>query len=66
MIYIKTEVNGQLQEVEIYSDEIFTRCIVCGKEMPVDNAMMKSIVDEGGAFAETSFSCLLHIVPDKR
>ncbi|MFD1776699.1 hypothetical protein [Paenibacillus rhizophilus] len=64
MIYLKTEVDGVEREIEIYYDEIFTRCFKCGKELPVDREMIIGMLKDGCSFADTSFSCLVHLVPN--
>lgn len=57
MFYLKTEIEGKIQNIDIYDDEIFTTCIECGKEIQVDTETIISILKDGGDFASTSISC---------
>ncbi|MNP04024.1 hypothetical protein D3C76_959260 [compost metagenome] len=57
MFYLKTEIDGQSRKVEIYDDEVFTTCFMCGKEFNPDPETMKFIYEEGGDLASTSLSC---------
>ena len=42
MIYLKTELeNGKSVEVDVYGDEFYCKCPICGKEMQLDNEMIK-------------------------
>jgi translation initiation factor 2 beta subunit (eIF-2beta)/eIF-5 len=51
VLYIKTKLNDQVEiKIDLYEDEIFTTCPVCGKEHQVD---AKKIEDWVG----TSVSC---------
>lgn len=44
MIYIKKQVNrGMELNIEVFSDEFYTKCSGCGKEFPVDHEMLKEI-----------------------
>lgn len=57
MFYLKTELDGRIQKVDIYDDEIFTACTKCGKEFQVDSDLIMSIFEDDGDFASTSISC---------
>lgn len=57
MIYLKTEVDGKPQTIDIYDDEIFTTCFKCGKEFQVDLHLIQEILKGGGDFSSTSISC---------
>jgi uncharacterized C2H2 Zn-finger protein len=57
MFYLKTEIDGRPHKVEIYDDEIFTRCFICGKEFQPNSEIMKFVYESGGDLASTSVSC---------
>lgn len=57
MIYLKTEIDGQIREIEIYGDEIFTKCYNCGKEFQVDDELQVHILQENKSFAGISLGC---------
>lgn len=57
MLYLKTEIDGRMQDVDIYDDEIYTTCFQCGKEFQVESDLIKSIYDNDLDLASTSFSC---------
>ncbi|MOA68028.1 hypothetical protein D3C78_1954560 [compost metagenome] len=57
MIYLKTEVDGKQQIIDIYDDEIYSTCFKCGKEFQVDLHLIQEILRTGGDFASTSVSC---------
>lgn len=56
MIYFKTEVNGKLVEVDVYDDEFYSRCFVCGKEMQVSMEEIIDIYRNGGDLVSTSLA----------
>ncbi|CAM4411593.1 hypothetical protein [Paenibacillus xylanexedens] len=57
MIYIKKEINGKQHEIEIYGDEIYTRCFQCGNEFQLDEELLLDILKEAGSFSGTRISC---------
>ncbi|MGW8439925.1 hypothetical protein ACWGXJ_02815 [Paenibacillus sp. S33] len=57
MLYIKTEIDGKIREIEIFGDEIFTRCFKCGKEFQVDDEIQREILKDEGSFCGISLSC---------
>ncbi len=57
MFYLKTEINGKIIKVDIYDDEIYTTCFICGKEFQPDTEIMRFIYEDGGDFSSTSLSC---------
>ncbi|WP_091016067.1 hypothetical protein [Paenibacillus amylolyticus] len=57
MIYIKKEMDGQQQEIEIFGDEIYTRCFKCGNEFQLDEELLLDILAESGSFSGTRISC---------
>jgi uncharacterized protein with PIN domain len=58
LIYVKTKLNEHVEiKVELYEDEIYTRCGGCYKEMPVDLENIATIINEGSDFAGTTFYC---------
>lgn len=56
MFYLKTEVDGKFQEVEIYGDEIFTSCFICGEEMHIEMEEIIDIYKDGGDLSSTSIA----------
>lgn len=56
MFYIKTVHEGKQIEVEIYGDEIYTRCFNCGKEIQVDDELMREVLKDGD-LSSTSLAC---------
>lgn len=57
MIYLKTELeNGKSVEVDVYGDEFYCKCPICGKEVHLDNEMIKHCVTEDD-FSGISFYC---------
>lgn len=57
MIYLKTELDdGKKVEVDVYGDEFYCRCPKCGKEVHLDNEMVKHCAIEDD-FGGTSFYC---------
>jgi hypothetical protein len=57
MFYLKTEIDGQIREIEIYDDEIYTTCFKCGKEFQVDTHLIIEVLKNDGDFASTAISC---------
>jgi uncharacterized protein with PIN domain len=58
LLYIKTKLNEHVEiKVELYEDEIYTRCGGCNKEMPVEPENIATIINEGSNFAGTTFYC---------
>jgi len=57
MIYIKTEINGKMHEIELYGDEIFARCYKCGTEFQIDEHLQREILKDDGSFCGVSLSC---------
>jgi hypothetical protein len=57
MFYLKTHHEGKPIEVEIYGDEIFTRCYNCGKEIQVDDQLLREVLADGGDLSSTSLAC---------
>lgn len=57
MFYLKAEHDGKPIKVDIYDDEIYTRCFNCGKEFQVDTDLIRQVLSDGGDFASTSLSC---------
>lgn len=57
MLYLKTEINNKIQQIDIYDDEIYTTCFKCGKEFPVDTHLIIEVLKNDGDFASTAISC---------
>lgn len=57
MIYLKTEVNGVATEVEVYADEFYSTCPICGKEVKVDEETLKIIFSNDLDFSGTCVWC---------
>lgn len=57
MFYVKTEINDNIEiKVDLYDDEIFTRCPKCGKEIQVETQSLRTILN-GGNLASSSLCC---------
>lgn len=57
MIYLKTELeNGKSVEVNVYGDTFYCKCPICGKEVHLDNEMIKHCATEAD-FSGISFYC---------
>lgn len=63
MFYIKTEHEGKRIKVDIYGDEIYTACFNCGKEMQVDDEMLREVMKDGD-LSSTSISCCNNKKPE--
>ena len=57
MIYLKTTFQGKPITVNIYDDEIYSRCSNCGKEFQVDGDRIREFLEEGGDFSSVALSC---------
>ena len=57
MIYLKTELNGEKEKVDVYGDEFYCECPGCGKEVHLDSELLKIIVNDGCDFGGTTFYC---------
>lgn len=57
MFYLKTNIDGKDHKVEIYDDEIYTTCFICGNEFQPDPDLMKFVYEDDGDLASTRFSC---------
>lgn len=57
MIYLKTELkDGKKLKVDVYGDEFYCLCPGCGKEVHLDDEMVKHCASDGD-FGSTSFYC---------
>lgn len=56
MFYVKTTLNNKPIKVDIYGDDIYTTCYTCGKEMIVDDELLKFALQEGD-LSSTKLSC---------
>lgn len=66
MFYIKTIVEGEIIEIPIYDDEIFTRCYNCGSEMQADTEMLLNVLTDGDLSSTRVACCDNEKVPLKR
>lgn len=58
MIYLKTELeNGKEININVYGDEFYCKCPICGKEVHLNDEDLKHIVNDGCDFAGTSVYC---------
>jgi hypothetical protein len=64
LFYIKTEHQGKQVKIDIYDDEIFTKCINCGKEIQVDTEMLRDVLADGGDLTSTSIGCCRNKKPE--
>lgn len=57
MIYLKTELkDGKELKIDVYGDEFYCLCPGCGKEVHLDDEMVKHCASDGD-FGSTSFYC---------
>ncbi|AYB38522.1 hypothetical protein [Brevibacillus laterosporus] len=57
MFYLKTKDRRNKElVVDIYDDEIFTKCVECGKEIQADSELLINVL-ENGEFASTYIMC---------
>ena len=57
MIYLKTELkDGKELKVDVYGDEFYCLCPGCGKEVHLDDEMVKRCASDGD-FGSPSFYC---------
>lgn len=57
MFYVKTNLNENIEiKVDLYDDEIFTRCPKCGKEIQVEKETLANVLKVGD-LAGTSIYC---------
>jgi len=54
MIYLKTEIEGKQINIDIYGDEFYSTCPVCGKEVNLND---EQIADSIGNFEGTQWYC---------
>jgi len=48
MFYIKTNISDNVEiKVDLYDDEIYTKCLKCGKEMQVETEILKQVLEDG-------------------
>jgi hypothetical protein len=57
MLYIKTEIDGKMHEIEFHGDELFASCFKCGIEFQVDEHIQREILKDDGSFSGISLSC---------
>lgn len=57
MFYLKTNINDVIEiRVPIYSDEIYTQCGECGKEIEVDTELLIGVLQDG-CLSSSSIIC---------
>lgn len=57
MFYVKTNISDNLEiKVDLYDDEIYTTCPICGKEVQVDPMDFAEVLKEGD-LAGTQIYC---------
>lgn len=59
MIYLKKNIGNEAEiKVNISDDEFYCTCPDCGREVQLDNEMLREIIcDDEYDFASTSFCC---------
>lgn len=58
MIYMKTIFMNKEINLDIYEDQLFTRCSSCATEFQVDFEVIKEVFKAGGDFSSTSLKCV--------
>ena len=57
MFHVRTEIGDGVEiTIDLYEDEIFTRCIKCSKELRYEPKELAEILLDGG-FSSTSVKC---------
>lgn len=59
MIYLKKHIENEAEiKINISDDEFYCTCPTCGREVQLDNEMLREIIcDDEYDFASTSFYC---------
>lgn len=58
MIYIKKSYDSDLEmNIDVYSDEFYSRCPKCGKEVHLSEEMLKDLINGDCDFSGTSIYC---------
>lgn len=48
MFYLKTKINDSIEiKVPLLSDEIYTKCLECRREIEVDAELLQSVLEDG-------------------
>ncbi len=56
MFYIKTKIADNLEiKVDLYGDEIYTKCGKCGKELEVDTETLEKVLKHGDLVSTTMY-----------
>lgn len=57
MFYVKKEIgNDIVVKIDLYDDEIYTQCPICGEEIQIDGEFLAQILN-GGDLIGTSVYC---------
>lgn len=57
MFYLKTDIDGEIRNIEIYNDEIYTECFICNREFQPDPDAMRFVYQNDGDLSSTRLSC---------
>lgn len=58
MIYIKKSYGNDLElKIDVYEDEFYTTCPKCGKEVHLNEEMLKDLINGDCDFSGTSIYC---------
>lgn len=58
MLYVRTQLNDQIDiKIDLYEDQIFSTCPLCGREEQVETDVIVSILSNGADFAGTNIYC---------
>lgn len=57
MLYVKKQLDDIEVKFDLYEDEIFSSCPVCGKERQIEPVELADLLDSGGGFSGTSIYC---------
>lgn len=56
MFYIKKKIDNDIElRVDLYDDEIYTKCPKCGKEINVETEDLKLVLKEGDLSSSTLY-----------
>lgn len=57
MFYVKKEIGNDIEvKIDLYDDEIYTQCPICGKEIQIDGEFLAKILNDGDLVG-TSIYC---------
>lgn len=57
MIYVKKQFEDMTIKFDLYEDEVFSSCPVCGKEHSVEPEELADLINQGNDFSGTIYYC---------